>query len=283
LASALNFNDNPLVRKLDSIFPLTEDEKQALSSLPMQIAHLRADQDIVREGDRPSRSCVVLEGFACSYKVTGEGKRQIQTFTIRGDIPDLQSLHLTVLDSSIGTLCPCTVGFIRHEALRDLCEAYPRITSALWRETLVDAAIFREWLTNVGRRDAYSRIAHLLCELLVRLQAVGLADDHSCDLPMTQAEFGDAAGLSTVHVNRVLQDLRADGLIRSTGTRLTVLDWDGLKEAGDFDPTYLHLMDLPAQGEERGSLVGKNVFIAANRHQEASHGRSGREDPGESL
>ncbi|WP_335645668.1 Crp/Fnr family transcriptional regulator [Microvirga ossetica] len=223
--NTLNHEYNPLIRKLDSIFTLTDDERQALKNLPMQIVVIKEGQDIVREGDRPSRSCLLLSGFACVYKVTGDGKRQIAGFSIPGDIPDLQSLHLEVLDNSLGTLTPCRVGFIQHEALRDLCERYPRITAAFWRETLVDAAIFREWVMNVGRREAYNRMAHVFCELLVRLRAVGLAEDHAWDLPITQAEFADAIGVSTVHVNRVLHYMRADGLIQTKGVHLNIPDW----------------------------------------------------------
>jgi CRP-like cAMP-binding protein len=180
------------------------------------------------------------------YKVTVEGKRQIVAFNVPGDVPDLQSLHLKVLDNNVGTISPCRVGFIHHEVLRDICERYPRITAAFWRETLIDAAIFREWMTSLGRREAYARIAHLLCELLVRLRAVGLAENHTCELPITQAEFADALGLTTVHVNRVLQELRADGLIRMKGQQLTIPDWEKLKEVGEFDPTYLHLEQAAA-------------------------------------
>jgi CRP-like cAMP-binding protein len=238
---AVSSNSHPLIRKLESIFTLTDEERDALVSLPMQVADLKADQDVVREGDRPSRSFALLEGFACTFKIVGEGKRQITAFHISGDLPDLQSHHLKVLDNSVGTITPCKVGFIRHEALHDLCGRYPRITSALWRQTLIDAAVFREWMASIGQREAYSRIAHLLCELVVRMRSVGLAQDHTCDVPITQAELGDALGLSTVHINRVLQELRGDGLIRLVGGTLTVLNWDGLKEVGDFDPTYLHL------------------------------------------
>ncbi len=233
--------DSPLIRKLESIFTLTDDERQALENLPMQVMVIKEGQDIVREGDSPTRSCLVLSGFTCTYKMTGHGKRQIVGFSIPGDVPDLQSLHLTVLDNSISTISQCRVGFITHEALRDICTRFPRITSAFWRESLIDAAIFREWVMNVGQRDAYARMAHVLCELLVRLRAVGLAEDHSCDLPITQAEFADALGVTTVHVNRVLQQMRADGLIELKGDRLFVPDWEKLKQAGDFDPTYLHL------------------------------------------
>jgi CRP-like cAMP-binding protein len=118
-----------------------------------------------------------------------QGKRQIVSFNLPGDIPDLQSLHLRVLDNSISTISPCRIGFISHEVLRDICERYPRLASAFWRETLIDGAIFREWVLNVGQRDAYQRMAHVLCELLTRLRAVDLAEDYSCDLPITQSEF----------------------------------------------------------------------------------------------
>ena len=170
-----------------------------------------------------------------------QGKRQIVSFNLPGDIPDLQSLHLRALDNGISTISPCRVGFIRHEALRDICDRYPRIASAFWRETLIDGAIFREWLTSIGQREAYSRIAHLLCEMMVRLRSVGLSDGYSCNWPITQGEIGDALGITTVHVNRVLQEMRADGLIELKGDQLNIPDWEKLKEAGDFDPTYLHL------------------------------------------
>lgn len=239
--SPFHHASNPMIRKLESIFTLGYDERQALENLPMQVAVIKDDQDLVREGDRPSRSCLILSGFTATYKVTGDGKRQIASFGIAGDIPDLQSLHLKILDISISTISQCRVGFITHDDLRDICERYPRIAAAFWRETLVEAAIFREWVTNVGRRETYKRMAHVLCELLVRLRAVGLAEDHACDLPITQGEFADALGVTPVHVNRVLQQMRAEGLIELKGDRLNIPDWEKLKQAGDFDPTYLHL------------------------------------------
>jgi CRP-like cAMP-binding protein len=231
----------PIIRHFETIFKLSDDERAALEKLPMQLSDIRADQEIVREGDRPSRCFAVLEGFACTFKVTGEGKRQIVAFHVPGDMPDVQSLHLEVLDITIGTLTPCKIGFVQHEAMRDLCMRFPRIAGALWRDTLIDAAIFREWVMNVGRRQAYGRIAHILCEWIVKMRAAGLAEDHTCELPMTQTELADATGMTTVHVNRTLMDLRRDGLIDLKGSKLAALDWEGLKQAGDFDPTYLHL------------------------------------------
>jgi CRP-like cAMP-binding protein len=230
-----------LIRKLDSTCVLSDSDKAALLRLPMQITEVRADQDLVREGDRPSRSCMVVTGYTCVFKMTGEGKRQISAFQVPGDIPDLQSLFLDVLDSSLATITPCTVAFIRHEALREMCRMNFGVAEALWRTTLIDGSVFREWVTNVGRREAYSRIAHVFCETLTRMRAVGLAENGSCDLPMTQSELADATGISTVHVNRTIQELRADKLIELKGAKLNVLDWDALTKAADFDPTYLHL------------------------------------------
>jgi len=230
-----------LIRKLESILTLTDEERQALEALPMQIVALKENQDIVRVGDRPSRSCLILSGFTCMYKMTGDGKRQIHNFNIPGDIPDLQSLHLQVLDNSLSTLTPCSVGFITHEVLDKLCKRQYRIARAFWRETLIDGAIFREWMTSIGQRESYPRMAHLLCEMMVRLRAVGLSDGYSCKWPITQAEIGDALGITTVHVNRVLQEMRAEGLIDLKGDRLNILAWEKLMQAGDFEPTYLHL------------------------------------------
>jgi CRP-like cAMP-binding protein len=233
--------ENPIVRKLQATLALSAEEIEAVTDLPIQIASVRADQDIIREGDRPSRCFAVLEGFTCAYKLAAEGRRQIVVFHMPGDIPDIQSLHLHVLDTSFSTITPCKVGFIQHDALRDLCNRFPRLTSAFWRETLIDASIFREWMTSIGRRSAHARIAHLICEMVIRLRAVGLASGHTYEIPITQAEFGDALGLSFVHVNRVMKDLRKAGLISQQGRVLTVLDWDGLKRAGDFEAGYLHL------------------------------------------
>jgi CRP-like cAMP-binding protein len=232
--------EHPLVSKLGSIAKLSHDDKAALRNLPLHVQTLRADQDIVRDGDRVSRSCLLLEGFACRNKFTGDGKRQIMSFHIPGEIPDLQSVHLTRMDHNLQTLTACQVGFIRHEELLAVCEKYPRLAAAFWRETLIDAAIFREWVVNVGRRDAIARMAHVFCEFFFRMRMLGLTTDHTCEFPISQVEFADALGLSTVHTNRTLQELRSQGLIALKGKTLTVKDWEGLKKVGDFDPAYLH-------------------------------------------
>src|SRR3954471_4554349 len=180
--------------------------------------------------------------WRCSRRIMAEeGKRQIFSFHIPGDIPDLQSLHLDVMDHSLSTLSACKVMFIPHETVCDLVRQCPRIGDAFWRETLIDAAVFREWIMNLGRREAYGRMAHLLCEFYVRLRAVGLTNGDAYAMPLTQAELADATGLSAVHVNRTLQELRGEGLITWRAGSVAVLDWDRLKEAGEFDPAYLHL------------------------------------------
>ncbi|ANY77440.1 Crp/Fnr family transcriptional regulator [Microvirga ossetica] len=239
---AIHPQTTALIRKLESIAPLAPEEKAALLRLPLRLKTVAADQDIVREGDTPSECCLVVEGFACRYNTTAEGKRQILSFHISGDIPDLQSLHLSVMDHNLGTLVPSKLAFIQHDDLRSLMRNYPRLGDLFWRDTLIDAAIFRQWIVGLGRREAHGRIAHLLCEVLVRLRAVELAEDHAFTLPVTQAELAGALGISTVHVNRVLQELRAENLIAWRGNTLKVLDWEGLQKAGEFDPTYLHLV-----------------------------------------
>jgi len=242
-----NSHLEPLIRRLESIAPVSDEERQAIAALPITVRDLRADQDILRDQDRPSQCCVILEGFACRYKLLPGGRRQIVSFHIPGDIPDLQSLHLEIMDHNLGTVVPSKVAFIPHETVRLFLRAHSRIADVFWRDTLIDAAVFREWVVNVGRREAYGRIAHVLCEVYVRLRAVGLVNGQSYLMPVTQAELGDATGMSTVHVNRTLQELRRDGLISTPRSGQVVIEsWDGLQKAGEFDQTYLHLTKFAA-------------------------------------
>jgi len=241
MPTALLPHTSLMIRKIEGKFSLTAEEKQALQKLPVQTQDVKSNHDIVTMGDRPRQCCLLLEGFSCVYKLTLEGKRQIMSLHIPGDMPDLQSLHLHVIDINIASLSPCKLGYIQHQDLHLLFERHPRLIAAFWHETLVDAAIFREWLLNVGQRDGYSRIAHIICELLLRLKAVGLVEDNTFDMPITQAELADATGMTPVHVNRVLQALRNDGLIISHRRKITIPDWQKLQEAGEFDPLYLHL------------------------------------------
>ena len=232
---------HPLLSKFERSLVLTEVERQAISALPVQEETVRADQSILREGDRPKRSCLLVEGVACNAKVTLGGKRQILAFHLPEDMPDLTSLHLELRDSDTWALTDCTLAFVDHRDLDRFCDEQRRLAKFLWRSTLIDASVHREWTVNVGAREGLNRVAHLFCEMLVRLRAVGLAEDNACDLPITQGELADAFGLTAVHVNRIVQQMRAEGLIVIKGSRLTIPDWDRLKEAGEFTPRYLHL------------------------------------------
>jgi CRP-like cAMP-binding protein len=230
-----------LVRKLDVIADLTGEERRMILDLPVTMKRFEADRDIVSEGERTKQCCLVVEGLVCRYKVVDDGGRQILSLHIPGDIPDLHSLHIEVMDHSLATLTPALVGFVPHEAVRRITRASYRIAEAFWREALIDASIFREWMVGIGRRQAPSRLAHFLCEFVTKMKAVGLSDGVTCELPMTQTEIGDALGLSTVHTNKKLRELKAAGLVEMRGRRLRVLDWAGLCALGEFDPTYLHL------------------------------------------
>ena len=163
------------------------------------------------------------------------------SFHFPGDIPDFESLHFPVLDFNLGVLSSSKVAFIPHENLRALSLRFPRLGAALWRDTLVDAATSREWMTSLGRRSGYGRAAHLFCEIYTKLHALGLADQYRCMLPFTQTDLGDALGLSTVHMNRVLQELRGQGLIILKGRMLVIENFMALSKAAEFDPAYLRL------------------------------------------
>jgi CRP-like cAMP-binding protein len=228
-----------LVRKLEHFTRLSDAEKHVLQTAPMHFRQVGARSDIVSEGDRPAELRLISEGFACRYKLLGDGRRQITAFLIPGDICDLRAFMLHRMDHSVAALRRCEIAHISHQRLFDALEKHPRIGFALWRDTMVEAAIYRQWLTNVGRRSAYQRIAHLLCELSTRLQTIGMTNGSSCELPLTQTDIGDAMGLSTVHVNRILQELRADELITFRTNLLVVHDWSRLKTAAEFDSSYL--------------------------------------------
>jgi CRP-like cAMP-binding protein len=230
-----------LVRKLESIAPLSDTERQALLALPVTVQIMDASTAIVRDGQRSQTCCLILDGFVCRCKSLPDGRRQIMSFHTPGDIADLQGLTLNVADHSVSTLVPTRVGLIPHESLHELMRRYPGVAAAFWRDTLVDGAIFRAWLINIGRRTVQQRIAHLLCEMTTRCEAVGLSHNSGYELPLRQSDIADALGLSRVQVNRVLRELGARGLIRSQDSTIAALDWEGLKQAGEFDPTYLHL------------------------------------------
>lgn len=185
---------------------------------------------------------LVLSGFACRYKILRDGKRQIVALLLPGDFCDLHVAILGAMDHGIATFSPCTIADLSRAKVLDLTEQYPRIGRALWGATLVDEAVLREWLVNIGRREGVQRMAHLFCELLMRFQAVGLADGDSYPFPLTQTDLADVLGLTSVHVNRMLQVLRQAGLIVLQKQRLAIPDVDRLKAFCDFNPDYLHLV-----------------------------------------
>lgn len=243
MGTATEAIDHPFVRKIEGValFDLSHEERAALQALPIRIAEYDAGRDVVAEHDRPNHCFAVLDGIAAAYKTTDKGRRLVVAYYVPGDMPDFQGLHLEVLDFSIGAVTPLRVGFVSHSVIRRMLDAYPRLGDAFWRMTLIEGALSREWMLNNGRRESLPRMAHLFCELMLRMNAVGLVVNHSCRLPLTQYELGDALGISTVHVNRVLKDLRDSGMISLKSGRLTIHDWEALSKVADFDPSYLHL------------------------------------------
>jgi CRP-like cAMP-binding protein len=229
-----------LVRKLERLGDLEAADRKAIASLPFRISSARNGDYLVREGSTPTECCLLLEGYACRHKGTSKGGRQIVSFHLPGDLLDLQHLQLPKADHDVQTITDAVIAWISGDSLRQLMRDHPRINDALWRDALIDASIFREWVLNVGRRDARARIAHMLCEFAARREAAGLGSAERFELPMTQGQIADATGLTPVHVNRMLQALRADGLIAREGRDMLILDFARLKRVADFDATYLH-------------------------------------------
>jgi CRP-like cAMP-binding protein len=234
-----------LICKLERRDVLSDEEKRALESAVARIKEFRTDEDLVRDGDRPSESCLLLDGFAARYKLLNNGKRQITALHVPGDFVDLHSFLQKKMDHGVAALSPCRVGLVPHPTLRTITERHLHLGRLLWLNTLIDAAIHREWLVAMGRRPALNQIAHLLCELFLRLQTVGLTQDMSFELPLTQAELGDVLGLSSVHVNRIIKELRAQELVTWRGEIVTIEDWTRLQEVAEFDPTFLVLEREP--------------------------------------
>lgn len=229
------------LHKLAARSPLSDQERALIAALPSGEVRISSREFIVHEGEHLNRSVLLLGGIAARYKLLPDGGRQIVSLHVAGDVIDLHTTILKVADHSVAAFGPARIAYLSHEALRAVIDASPAIARALWREALVDAAIAREWLLNVGRRDAYGRIAHLFCELALRMEVVGLYRGGSFPLPLTQGDLADATGLTPVHVNRTMQRLRADGLVSTRGTELCIHDWDGLALAGTFDPAYLYI------------------------------------------
>lgn len=220
---------------------MSDADKEMLAQVCARPRHVEAHQDILREGDTPDAVHLILEGFACRYKIVPEGGRSIFAYLVPGDTCDWHVFILKQMDHSIATLSPCKVVEIPRTKVLEITERHPTIMRAIWWTTLVDEATLREWIVNTSRRSAEEAVAHLFCELLFRLETVGLRVENGFDLPVTQNELADTVGLSLVHVNRMLQDLRRRGLIQFHGKSLKILDLRGLRELAHFEPNYLHL------------------------------------------
>jgi CRP-like cAMP-binding protein len=233
--------DHPLLTKFEGALALGPAERSALAGLPFREEAFLAGDGVAWSGGRTGRCSLVLDGVLATSKPVGDGRVQVTGFHIRGDMPDLYGLGLGRLDADVVAMTPCRVAWFAHDALLRLSEEHPRLGAHLWRLSLVDAAVSSEWVANVGRRDATSRLAHLLCEMMARMEAVGLADGSACQLGLTQRDLSEASALSVVHVNRVMQELRARALVSLGQGRLVIHDRAGLEAVGDFRPDYLHL------------------------------------------
>jgi len=230
-----------VLRRLGGHSPLDTADRAAILALPYSLRMLDPAAYLVREGEKPQYCCVVVTGFAYRHKLTGDGRRQIMGVHMAGEFVDLQNSFLDVADHNVQALTRVEAAFVPRPAVRQIAEARPNVGRAMWTETLIDASVFREWTANVGRRDSITRVAHLLCEFALRLEAAGLSKGHAYELPMTQEQLADAVGLTPVHVNRVLKELDRQGLIVRSKRIVTIPDWQKLRETADFSARYLHL------------------------------------------
>jgi CRP-like cAMP-binding protein len=233
---------NPLIRKLEQFVRLSSSDRAVLMRASSErVRKFEPRTDISREGDQPKDVHLILSGWACRYKQLEDGRRQVVSFFLPGDMCDLNVFILKEMDHSIGTITSVTIADLTREFFDEIGASYSRIATALWWETLVNAAIQREWTMNLGQRTASERMAHLLCEIFFRLRLAGLTHGNSCEFPLTQSDVADATGLSKVHVNRTLQELRAANLVVLKGKVLTIPSLERLMDAGLFNANYLHM------------------------------------------
>ncbi len=239
-------SNNPLIRKLESLTSLSDADRTVLTRISAETQRVGPATDLVREGDAPVGVFLVMNGIAHRNKLRANGARQIMAYMVPGDVCDLDVALLREMDHTITTFSACEVVRLLPETVVDLLENHRSIARALRMSQLVDEATAREWLVNVGRRPARERIAHLFCELFVRMRVAGLAGQDGYALPITQVDLADTTGLTPVHVNRTLQDLRRAGLIELRNGRLTILNLPGLRATAEFRSNYLHLGDQAA-------------------------------------
>lgn len=236
---------NPLVKKLERRDELSASETAALNHLLTPPRQIASGSDIVREDERPKHSTLLLEGFCARYTTVADGARQITQISVPGDFVDLHSFVMKQMDHGVVALTDCVIAAAPHAGLREVTESHPHLTRLFWLDTVVDGAIHRQWLAAMGRRTALANMAHLLCELYLRLQAVQAAEAMTFQLPLTQSVLADVLGLSAVHVNRVVAELRAMEVVAWSQAQVRILDWDRLASVGEFDATYLRLWREP--------------------------------------
>jgi CRP-like cAMP-binding protein len=227
--------------KLRARDDISGEEEAAIRELISEVVDVPSDQVMIRADQELSQSTLLLEGWMARMKDLRAGQRQIAELNIAGDFTDLHGFTLKRLDHDVVTLTPCKVALVPHERLRWLTENFPHLTRVYWFMTNLDAAIHREWTLSLGRRSALARMAHLFCEMFVRLRITGLTDGNGYEFPLTQIELGECLGLTSVHVNRTLQELRRRELIELRARMLTILNWDGLSDVAEFDSSYLCL------------------------------------------
>jgi CRP-like cAMP-binding protein len=233
------------VDRLTSRSVLTDKEVAAVLGLKGEIRNVDAHVDFVRVGKQVSHASLLIDGLVGRFGDNGKGGRQITCFHIPGDMADLVSLVSPKTGWGLVAVAPTKILSVLHENLRRLTANYPGIAEAFWRDSVADGSIFSEWVVNVGRRDAITRVAHVFCEMAIRSEKAGLGDRKSYPLPATQANLSDATGLTTVHINRTMKELRERSIVDLRGGRVTINDWDLLVSTGDFDPAYL-LLEEPA-------------------------------------
>jgi CRP-like cAMP-binding protein len=233
---------HPLIRKLEQFTRLSADDQRLLERLTFEhVRRFSPREDILCEGDEPGEIHLILSGWACRSKHLEDGRGAILAFLLPGDLCDPNAILPRPMDHSVGALTSVTVAGIPRPLFEDLMLNHARIAQALWAAALADAAIQREWTLNLSQRTAYERLCHLLCELFLRLRAVGLTQGPSYELPITQARLAEATGLTLVHLNRMLQELRAANLVALKSKTLTIPNLEALMSAALFNPAYLHL------------------------------------------
>lgn len=231
---------NPFVRKINGYNSLSDHEISLLEQALRPARKVTARYDLIREGDKPGPVFVVLEGWACRYKILPDGSRQILAFLMPGDFCDLHAGVLDEMDHTIATVTPCRIATIPRETMEELIVATPTLTHAFWRAQLIDEGVMRAWIASIGRRESMERFAHLMLELYVRMRAIGLTNDGTCDMPLTQIVLADAIGLTPVHVNRLLRSLREREIMKLGSRKLSILKIEELVHLAGFDENYLH-------------------------------------------